>query len=172
MTKFVTRFSLLEVVRDELAVPPSWSSILHMQDFMAPCARTRLTSFISVRLLLLGVAATPKCYVSTLGIALLGFCASIAGLVAVGRSGRGSAPCTMRTRNCILPMLGEPHAPFAALLSSAVLCYVSSCSGSVSFYRAGASHQPAALMLKIRAQNVPWSPRQPSCSDVLAMRTP
>ena len=30
-----------------------------------------------------------------------------------------------------------------------------------SFYRAGASHQPAALMLEIRAQNVPWSPRQP-----------
>jgi hypothetical protein len=30
-----------------------------------------------------------------------------------------------------------------------------------SFYRAGVSHQPAALMLEIRAQNVPWSPRQP-----------
>ena len=30
-----------------------------------------------------------------------------------------------------------------------------------SFYRAGASHQSAALVLEIRAQNVPWSPRQP-----------
>ena len=30
-----------------------------------------------------------------------------------------------------------------------------------SFYRAGASRLSAALMLEIRAQNVPWSPRQP-----------
>jgi len=56
------------------------------------------------------------------------------------------------------PDLGDKNK--AALGSQGALSHYS-------FYRAGASRQSTALMLKTRAQYVPWSPRQP----LLALET-